>query len=62
MAPEGGNVGWGLGVTRGGDIQRGSSSHQLHQALQLREQQVNETGTNVSTLLHVTQAIILETR
>lgn len=35
MAPEGGNVGWGLGVTRGGDIQRGSSSHQLHQALQL---------------------------
>jgi len=34
VAPESSDVRWGLCVARSGDVQRGSSSHQLDEALQ----------------------------
>lgn len=39
VSPKSGNVGWGLCVTGGGDVQGGPRSHQLHQAFQLGEEQ-----------------------
>ena len=39
VSPKSSDVGWGLCVTGGGDVQGGSGSHQLYQAFQLGEEQ-----------------------
>ena len=47
VSPESGNVGWGLCVTGGGDVQGGPRSHQLYQAFQLGEEGMKEAQKSV---------------